>query len=195
MLVIQEERESPRVRRRDSGKPRRQHRKNSSSPKSRADWKPSVLAPLPSGPVHNIQSGSLFHFCPLSFKEQRSTDEPRKKGRYWNNPCVSQHNLEPECHQEVRWLKQLAIPPVPGSQYPQRPCFSLHIGSLTLPQLTFYLLLHGYCFLIAELTYRPSWSLQPQRLCHSVCQRSACQVYVCSHIRLYQERYYYNYIT
>lgn len=46
MLMIPEERDSPGVRR-DSGKPRRQHWKSSSSPGCPADWESSVLAPGP----------------------------------------------------------------------------------------------------------------------------------------------------
>lgn len=46
-------------------------------------------------------NGSLFHFCPLSIKEQRSTHDPRKKGKLPKESLyISQQNLELESYQD-----------------------------------------------------------------------------------------------
>lgn len=90
-------------------------------PKSRVDWKPVALAPCPKTPQTSDDLPTVFSKGPcsvfifLTLKNGDSFMIPGKKRKLLKESCVLKHNLELECYQEVRWLKNSALPPLSGS--------------------------------------------------------------------------------
>lgn len=95
------------MKRRDLGKPRRQPRKNAAAQSAEQTGSLHCWPPCP-GHLRLLMvclwssgNGSLFPFCPVSIKEQRSTHAPRKKGKLLKGSLyIPQQNLKLENYQD-----------------------------------------------------------------------------------------------
>lgn len=69
---------------------------------------PRHLGPLMTYTHYSVRILSISILWALKNRDPLMT--VGEKGNYWKNPYVLEHNLELECYQEVRWLKNSAIP-------------------------------------------------------------------------------------